>query len=418
MHARSLVVALWRRRWTALVLLVLTLAATALWLGFAPRRYTAVAAITATPQQGGARSAAAARDLENTVAGLASSRPVLQDVLDTLIAHRSLAVLHREVQARRVGDSMLIRIRVTDGDPVVARKIANAVANTLPLHDPTGGKLVFTDAGRALTPRSPSAPDVTLAVLLGIAAGIVLAVLGAWIHEGLRGRVDRPDQVAELVDAPLLGVVARPADDSTVPVLRPGPSADEFRRVRVSLEFAGSVAPTRTIVLSPVCDEPSAGWLAVNLAAALAEVQHRVLLIDADFRDRPRHPVLAGKGDGLVDVLAGRADLAETIVKSELPGVMVLPVGDVAAIERAALVELRFHALLGRLGDDFDVVLVHASPLSESDDARVMAAGHSLLMTVASRRLRARELRREVAEVRRMRLRLLGAVLLAPRRKR
>jgi succinoglycan biosynthesis transport protein ExoP len=418
-HGQSLTVALWRRRWTALLLLVLTLAATALWLGLAPRRYTAVATVTAAPQPGAAQSAGGASDLVDTVAGLANSGPVLQDVLASTGAKRSVTVLQREVRGQRITATVLIRIRVTDGNPAVARRIANAVADTLPLHDPTSGRVVFTDAGRAATPHSPSSPQVTPAVLLGVGAGIVLAVLGALAHAGMSRRVERPEQVAELADAQVLGVVARPADVSAVQVARPGPATDDFRRVRVALEFAGSVAPTRTIVVSSVDRDPAAGWLAVNLAASLAEVQHRVLLIDADFSDRPRHPVLAGKGDGLVDLLAGRADPADVIASSDVPGVSVLSVGDLEATAPASLVELHFHALLAELGeDDFDIVLVHAAPLAESDDARVMAAGNSLLITVPLRRVRAAELRRAVSDVHRMRLRLLGTVLIGPRRKR
>jgi Mrp family chromosome partitioning ATPase/capsular polysaccharide biosynthesis protein len=414
-QARSLAVALWRRRWTALVVLVLTLAAAGLWLGFAPREYTAAATITASPQPGVQQPAGST--LEDTVAALANSRPVLQDVQDMVGTRRSLAVLQQEVGGRRTRGTLLIRITVTDADAQFARRVANAVADALPLHDPTAGKLVFTDAERATTPGSPSSPDVTAVVLIGVGAGIVLAILSALVRELLRGRVERADQLAELAD--VLGVITRPSDPTSVPTLRAGPVSDEFRRVRVALEFVGSAAPTRTIVVAPACPEPAAGWVAVNLACSLAEVQHRVLLIDADFGDRPRHPLLDSKADGLVEVLDGRALLAHAVVESDVPGVSVLPVGDVAASSPAPLVELSFHAMLALLSeDDFDVVLVHAAPLSESDDARVMAARNCLLMTVPAGRLRVKALRRETAELHRMRLRLVGTLLLARRRKR
>jgi succinoglycan biosynthesis transport protein ExoP len=414
-HARSLAVALWRRRGTALVVLVLVLAAAGLWLGFAPRKYTAVATITTTLKPGVQQSER--DDVEATLAALANSRSVLQDVRDQVGMRRSLATLQQEVRGTRIGGTVLIRIAVEDADAAFARRVANAVADTLPLHDPTGGNVVFTDAGRATTPQSPSSPDVAPLALLAVAAGLVLAAAAGLTREALAGRVERVDQ---LDDVPVLGVVARPSDPSTMPVLRTGASTDDFRRLRVALEFAGSMAVTRTIVVAPACADPAAGWLTVNLAASLAEVEHRVLLIDADFGDRKRHPVLASKADGLVDVLAGRAGLEQAIVESDVPGVSVLPVGDLDTMAApAALVELRFHALVRAVSeDDFDIVLVHVAPLDEAVDALVLAAGNSLLLTVPAGRMRAKALRTEIDGVRRMHLRLIGTVLLAPGHKR
>jgi Mrp family chromosome partitioning ATPase len=186
--------------------------------------------------------------------------------------------------------------------------------------------------------------------------------------------------------------------------------------VRVALEFAGSQIPTRTLILAPVTSDPNAGWFAVNLAASLAQVKHRVLLVDADAGDRPRHPVLAVPGDGLAEVLAGPAQLAEAAVPSDIPGVAVLPLGTRKLLAEQPLLELQFHRTFAALPEDaFDIVLVAAPPLDESDDARVLAAGNSLLVSVAAGRTTLRSVRREFGEIGRMRLRLIGAVLLRRR---
>ena len=80
-------------------------------------------------------------------------------------------------------------------------------------------------------------------------------------------------------------------------------------------------APTRAVVVSPLTADPAAGWFATNLAATLAQVRHRVLVIDADPSDRPRHPLLAQKGDGLAEVLAQTVSLQDAVVSSDVPGV-------------------------------------------------------------------------------------------------
>ena len=83
--------------------------------------------------------------------------------------------------------------------------------DALPLHDPTGGKVVFTDAGRAVLPVTPTSPDWAVVILIAAGAGIVLAVAAALIRDAAGTRVTHVDQLAELTGAPVLGAVNAPA---------------------------------------------------------------------------------------------------------------------------------------------------------------------------------------------------------------
>jgi Mrp family chromosome partitioning ATPase len=238
----------------------------------------------------------------------------------------------------------------------------------------------------------------------------------ALVRDAAAVRVLRSGQLAELSGAEVLGEIDPPRDAKTVSVSGAGPLTAQFRRVRVALEFAGSQTPTRILVLAPVAADPNASWFAVNLAASLAQVKHRVLLVDADASERPRHPALAIGGDGLAEVLAGSVRVSEAAVTSDIPGVSVLPLGARKLLGDQPLLELQFHRTFAELDDGaYDIVLVTAPPLNESDDARVMAAGNSLLISVGAGRTRLRTVRHEFGEVRRMRLRLIGAVLLRRR---
>lgn len=414
MRARSLAVSLWRRRMTAAVVFVVTLVLAVAWLSLAPRRYVAVAAFTAAPQPGLNTPPQTVEAYQNTLAELANSVPVLQDVRSRVDTQRSLATLQHEVRGFRVPGTLLIRIRVTDANPAVAARVADTVAAALPLHDPSGGRFLFTDAGRAATATRKSGPPVAVVLGSAIGVGIVLALVIALLREAIVGRVEDPEQLAVLAGAPVLGSVGRPAELTSVPAARPGRTADDLRRVRVALEYAGSVELTRAIVLASACTDPATGWLAVNLAASLAEVDHRVLLIDADFGTRSRHPVLAAPDQaGLVDVLAGTVPLDRAVIKTDVPGVSVLPVGTLDGAAIAALVELRFRSLLDRVSaDEYDLVLVHAAALADSDDAQVMAAGNGLLLSVPTGRLRAAQLRQRLTQLPLTKVRMIGVIAL------
>jgi capsular exopolysaccharide synthesis family protein len=419
-NGRSFLVALWRRRWLALLVLVVEMAAVVAWLSLAPKKYTATARFTATPTSGIVTGGGDYTQLEQTLAAIVNSRPVMQKVSDDLHGVRSVSVLQTEVTGTLQSGTVIIEIKVVDESATVARDIANATLKEIPNFDPSGGLFLFTSTGAATTPDTYSSPDTKVVLLAGFGLGILLAVATALVRESAVGTVDTEEQLRDTTGADTLGEVSRPADVSALSVVEPGSEfVVEFRALRVSLEFASSEQPARTVVLSSTVPDPTDAWIGVNLAVALADVAHRVLVIDADFRNRPRHPALdVPNRPGLGEVLRGTTTLSDAIVAGPVDGMKVLPNGHVDAASAATLVELRFHRLLSQIDEDFDIVLVLAAPATESEDARVMAVGGTLVLTVPAGRVRTKQLRRLVANLRRVNISILGTVLVGTRRRR
>jgi len=173
LNGRSFAAVLWRRRLTALLVLVVAAGATLAWLLLAPRSYTATASITATPRASLGASLGTTASLQATVAALADSRPVIADAVAEVGTERSIAVLRSETWAERVDGTAIIGIHVEDRDRNYAARAADAVAAALPRHDPTGGQLLYTGAGNAPVPASFSSPDVATSIVVAA----ILAVL-------------------------------------------------------------------------------------------------------------------------------------------------------------------------------------------------------------------------------------------------
>ena len=416
MNLRSLAAALWRRRLLALLVLAVELGALFAWLGLAPRRYTAVATVAATPQQTLAASSVNFDQLLGTLAKVVDSRPLLDVVAGALPVHRSESTLENEVSGSVVSGTVLIQISAVDASPQVAADIANAIAAQLPRFDPSGGYFTFVDTERAVAPPSYSSPQVPIIVLAGVVVGIVLAIVAAVARDRTARTVENAEETAAATGAAVLGLIPRPTG------LRSLPAADaasaEFaplRALRVALEFASSEQPTRTLVVTSVGPDPWGGWLEANLAVSLAEVGHRVLLVDADRGARRRHEVLDGAGaPGFYDMLSGSATLDAVAIAGPVENVTILPVGhaDVAA---PSLLEMRFHRLLDEIDEKYDVILIHAAPTTESDDARIMAIDGAALLSVPYRRARQRSVEQAAEELRQFRVRVMGAVLVGVR---
>ena len=416
LNGLSLGAALWRRRGTALLAFVVVAAATTAWLLFAPRAYTATASVTATPSAELAPSHGTVEQLQDTIAGLAASAPVLTNVVDRLGPRRSVATLQHEVRAERVDGTAIIRVHVSDSDRIYAARVANTIITVLPSYDPTRGGFSFENAGVAVVPSGFSSPDVATIVVIGVLVGVLVAVSAALLRERLSGRVDDPRQLASLAGVPVLASVTRPADPAELLTeAQSGPNAVEFRALRVALEFATSDAPTSLVVVAPAQRDAAAAWTTMGLAGTLAQVEHRVLVVDADFAASTPHPAFKSKGPGLADVLRGNVELRDAVRPTPISGVSLLPVGKLGGASAATLVELRFHRAIAQIDKEVDVILVHSAPLAESDDAVVMAAGSALLVTVPAGRLRGRAVRDLAASLRRMRLRVVGSVLLTGR---
>ncbi|HZY74819.1 MAG TPA: hypothetical protein VFE40_00755 [Jatrophihabitantaceae bacterium] len=412
MNLRTFAAVMWRRRVLALAVLVLELAAVLLGLSRAQRMYTAVATVAATPQAT-VPAASNVDELLATLARVASSRPVLADVSAALGGLRSADRLSHEVSGSVIDGTSLVQVTVVDRDPRVAALAANAAAQALPARDPSRAYLSLATTEPATVPTTFSSPNVRIVLLAGIALGIALAIAAALVRDRLARTVETAEEIGELTGAGVLGVISRPGDPRSLPAVDgQSPQFEPLRGLRVALEFAGSERPTRTLVVTGAAPEPWAGWLTVNLAAALADVGHRVLLVDTVRDERHRHPVLDAPGaPGFYDMLSGSATLDAAALAGPVDGVTVVPLGN-ADSAAPSLLEMRVRQLLDDIDEKYDVVLVRAAPLTESDDARIMAIGGGVLLSVPARKLKPRTLARVASELREIRIRVVGSVLL------
>lgn len=412
---RALGALLWRRRWVVALVAALVANVVAAGLVVTDREYTASARLAATPQPALSSSPASYSDLLGTVANVAESRPLLEDVAGQ-VQDRSADQLRDEVNGEVVPGTVIIQVSVSDTDPERAAEIANLIVEELPTYDPSNGSFEYHVTEQAEVPEESSSPNIPLTLLAGAALAILLAIASAAVADRMLRTVTEPEEMGEISGTTVLGVIPRPADPGGVPALEV--DAEEFqaiRALRIAIEFASAEDPSRLLVVTSASgSDPWAGWIEVNLGAALAEVGHRVLVVDAD-RDGEVHPALDAPGEpGLYDVLAGACSLEDAVREGPTTGVDVLPLGQ-SHLAAPSLLEMRFRGLLDDTDDAYDVVIAHAAPVSGSEDARIMAIHGAMVLTVPSGRVHPRFVARAAEHLRGIRLRVLGSVLLGVR---
>jgi capsular exopolysaccharide synthesis family protein len=159
--------------------------------------------------------------------------------------------------------------------------------------------------------------------------------------------------------------------------------SESVRATLTSLLFAGGAtdAPKIFVITSSL---PGEGKTTVvsNLGAALAEIDGKVLLIDADFRGPQLHKIFSlDNSRGLSDLLTGEevpsaGMLRELIQETDIPNLSVLTSGP--AVNRLASLLHGLHGprlkrIFDRLRGEFDHVVVDVPPSLVFADARIIA---------------------------------------------
>lgn len=154
--------------------------------------------------------------------------------------------------------------------------------------------------------------------------------------------------------------------------------AESFRGTLTSLL---ATSPARDgghmlVVSSPAASDGKTTVVS-NLAIAFAEINRRVLLIDADTR-RPRlHKIFSTtKEPGLLELLQrsdlSRSDLETYIRPTGVPGLFLLPSGERKSAMPNLLYSSRLKELIAMGRSQFDAVLIDTPPILHLSDARVI----------------------------------------------
>ncbi|AKN74894.1 hypothetical protein QR97_38995 [Streptomyces sp. PBH53] len=147
--------------------------------------------------------------------------------------------------------------------------------------DTVGGDIVR----RGEAPARPAGPGWAVLLTLGLASGLALGILLAWLRSALDSRVRSADEARAALRAPVLGLLP-PEPDEDAPLLtvghQGGDRAETCRALAYRLRRTGLPAGAgRVLVVSPRRGAATEE-VAVNLAAAFAECGDQVLLVDAD----------------------------------------------------------------------------------------------------------------------------------------
>ncbi len=158
---------------------------------------------------------------------------------------------------------------------------------------------------------------------------------------------------------------------------------ESYQMLRANLKFASTDHPIQSLVITSAVPGEGKSEVSANLAAAMAQMGRRVLLIDADLRSPTQHHLWGlMNAVGLSNVIVGQEKL-EHAIQTVTNRLSVLTAGVVPPNPIALLDSNRMAQILKLLAKQYDYIIFDTPPLAGMADAAVLGTMVDGLLLVA-----------------------------------
>jgi polysaccharide biosynthesis transport protein len=238
------------------------------------------------------------------------------------------------------------------------------------------GENQATVIDRALAATAPYRPqplrNLGLALVIGLIAGLALAFLIEFVDDTIKS----PEEITEILDLPVLGVVPRLGKGERLSdelEAAKSPVTESYQSIVAALRFVGDGGAPRSLLVTSSRASEGKSSSSLAIAQSFARVGKRVLLIDADMRN-PSFASESGQFWGLSTMLANSSPLLDLVLPTRLETMWLLPAGPIPAAPAHLLSTVRIHEIIAEAEASFDVVIVDAPPVLGLADAPTLGS--------------------------------------------
>lgn len=287
------------------------------------------------------------------------------------------------IEATVMEGTNLFTITVRDRSAQTAYDVMTSVIENYPaVAEYIIGGTTLTVVDESGVPTTPAnSGNMRQAGVAGLLVGAAISALFLALYLAGRKTIRSGEDMNSIASTKFLGNVpetrikkrsSRKDQAMTITNSKVPPSFKEGIRLvrsRVEAELQGKECPV--ILVTSAVPEEGKTTVAVNLALALAQKKHRVILIDGDLRNPSvmQSLNLPKKKDGIVQVVQGQADLEKTLTEYKGISLKILPgtskTSNPAAVIRSDVMK----ELIKTLKQQADFLIIDTPPSSVLSDA-------------------------------------------------
>ncbi len=149
--------------------------------------------------------------------------------------------------------------------------------------------------------------------------------------------------------------------------------SESYRSIRTSLLLSAPEPNLKAMVISSPLAEEGKTATVVNLAVTLAQMNKRVLIVDADLRKPKQHRIFKIKNiNGLTNYLAADVDLKDLVKKTQVPNLYLINSGPFPPNPAELLGSEKMASLIENLRQSFKYIIFDSPPMLAVSDALVL----------------------------------------------
>ena len=263
----------------------------------------------------------------------------------------------------------------------------------------------------AVPPNRPSnIPSKLVIVTTGIVMGLIIGVVFAFLAEIFDTSMGRIEDVEELLQVPVLGVIPYLEGESVekgsskhreperartrdlVTHYKPGSmGAEAFRALRTNLQFLRLETKGKMFLITSAFVQEGKTVNAINLALIMAQAGNKVLLVDADLRKPLVHkyyglPISPGLTDYVLgnyrwnevtntisDIMLGDFGIDDILATPGMDTLHIVTAGTKPPNPSEILTSNRFREFLRDVSNDYNFIFIDAPPVMPVADASDIA---------------------------------------------
>jgi tyrosine-protein kinase Etk/Wzc len=231
-------------------------------------------------------------------------------------------------------------------------------------------------------------------LMMALILGLFFPVTGILLIDFLNTRIIDKKDIERITRTPIIGFISHNTMKSEIPVVeKPGSTmAESFRSVRTNLKYLIKDIPNPVIAVSSAITAEGKTFVSANLAAILASLGKKVLLVGLDLRKPRIHNILGlSNENGVSQYLIGETDLESILIETDIENLWYSPAGPIPPNPAELIESETMQQFIEEVKTRFDYIIIDTPPIAIVTDALLLSSLADIYFFVVRQRYSSKE---------------------------